>query len=1086
MATPRRSLPRWTACLLLLAGTGLAHGQWVINEALLNPPGPDTTNEFIELRGPPNSVLPPGTWLLGLEGDAAGNPGTIQNRFDLSGQILGQNGFLVLLQKFHRYPVNPLSLALTNADPDGGWGDGNSSDVGHDGENGQVEIENASCTLLLLRSSVAPIIGTDVDANNDGVIDPAHAGAWTILDAVGALDADGTGDIAYGRINFRHDTLPGAGALAGGTVVAVPFTPAYVGRRTNSTGWAVPDWAASDNLTGTAPRWWLGPNTPLSRTTNTVPASLSRAPLNHVGGPNFGARPPPAVLVRETGGGTLVTETGLRDSYTLGLALAPTGAVTLLLAADPPLQISLNGRTFTNELALSLATTAPRRVTVRVLNDHLAGPSPRHPQIRHTLSATRDPARYPLDTRVLPVTVTVLDADRAILTEAKVNPPGTSDAPWEWVELAGPAGRSLTQLWLLAVSGNGGNSAGRIDLAVPLGGSAFGSNGLLIVCATNTPYAFAPGTALRPAPQFSRPGGTLDNGSLSLLLVGSALPLVEGTDLDAGNNGSLEGLPAGAVIMDALGWTGGAPGDVVYGGVDLTQAGFIPDAATRLRGSNTPLSAVSWAAGDLAGTNAAALAFDDTFRTPNVPPGSGLTPGVVNRGAPQVSSGLTPLSHVIGHPENATVLFTVSDPETPAALLAVSAASTNPAVIPDARLQLTHLGGGTWRLALDPVGVGYADVYLRVSNGAFSGHGVLRYAASAPGRPGGRWHTGVADASTAIPVSPDWSLIADDENQNIRLFSRRQSGASVRTIRLSSALDLIDLYGDGSPKEVDIEGSFRVGNRIFWLGSHSHSMDLLERTNRARVFATDLAGEGTGVNLGVVAHYDFLKVDLLAWDAANRHGRGSNYYGLVASASVGRDPKEPDGAGFNLEGLCQSPDGAGAAYLGFRAPLVPPGNRTRALIIPVLNYSTLATRSGPAGSAVFGTPIELPLGRRGIRSIEGSGTNYLIVAGPPGGGTNLPAPANFRLFTWTGRAADTPRERDTDLSGLSPEAIDGLPPLPWTNNTPVNLVSDNGATDFYNDGQQAKHLPIREFKKFRVDTVPLGAPLPPAPAAPAP
>jgi hypothetical protein len=300
-------------------------------------------------------------------------------------------------------------------------------------------------------------------------------------------------------------------------------------------------------------------------------------------------------------------------------------------------------------------------------------------------------------------------------------------------------------------------------------------------------------------------------------------------------------------------------------------------------------------------------------------------------------------------------------------------------------------------------------------------------------------------------------------------------------MRLSSALDLVDLYGDGSPKEVDIEGSFRVGNRIFWLGSHSHSMDLLERTNRARVFATDLSGSGTSVNLAVVAHYDFLKMDLLDWDAANRHGRGSNYYGLVASASVGQDPKAADGSGFNLEGLCHGPDGGGTAYLGFRAPLVPPGNRNRALVLPVLNYTTLATRGGGAGSAVFGAPIELSLGGRGIRSIEGAGTNYLIVAGPPGAGTNLPAPANFKLFTWNGRTNGLPRERAADLTGLNPEAIDGLPPLPWTPTTPVNLISDNGASDFYNDGQQAKHLSIREFKKFRADTVPLGDALPAQP-----
>ena len=39
----------------------------------------------------------------------------------------------------------------------------------------------------------------------------------------------------------------------------------------------------------------------------------------------------------------------------------------------------------------------------------------------------------------------------------------------------------------------------------------------------------------------------------------------------------------------------------------------------------------------------------------------------------------------------------------------------------------------------------------------------------------------------------------------------------------------------------------------------------------------------------------------------------------------------------------------------------------------------------------------------------------------------------------------------------------------------VQLISDSGITVFYTDSIQAKHLPVREFKKFRSDWVPLGA-----------
>ena len=135
-------------------------------------------------------------------------------------------------------------------------------------------------------------------------------------------------------------------------------------------------------------------------------------------------------------------------------------------------------------------------------------------------------------------------------------------------------------------------------------------------------------------------------------------------------------------------------------------------------------------------------------------------------------------------------------------------------------------------------------------------------------------------------------------------------------------------------------------------------------------------------------------------------------------------------------------------------------------------------RSGP-GSAQFGPPIELNLGGRGARSIEGvGGTNYLIVAGPPGAGASLPPPGNFKLFTWTGHPANQPQERAADLTGLNPEGIVEVPAGVWSPTNLFQILSDNGTNIFYGDDIQAKHLEAegkpREFKKFRVDTITLG------------
>ena len=1070
LRTPIRCL--WG--ILLLAAGVQARADVVINEILFNPPTGDLTNEFIELRGTPNLVLPQGTYLLGVEGDARGNPGTIQNRFDLSGRRLGQNGFLVLLQKFHRYAVNPLATVLTNSDNRGGWGSGSSSSVRHDGENNQVELESPSLTFFLIQTAVPPSIGYDIDANNDGVPDGARWASWTVLDSVGVLDADGNGDIAYGRINFRQDKSPGASAVvpADSTLVSLAFTPSYIGRNGNSPGWDRTNWVASDKLLGPAPRWFLGANSTTSHTTNTFPWARSRAALNHIGGPNFGAKNPPSVLIKQSNNSTVVSETGTRDSYTINLAYPASGVVTTRVDAAFPLQISADAVHFYSSLNLRFSTTAAKRITVRVADDRLAGPPSQQALITHTISGTGDALRYPLDTLILPVAVTVLDNDPVILSEAKINPPETNDAPFEYIELRGPPGMGITNLHVLAINGDSG-SAGRVDFSINLTGRAFGTQGLLVIMAPGAPYAVGAGSTTVSAPRLAQSGGALNNGCVSVLLVGCTTPISEGTDLDHGDNGVLEGLPEGAVLVDAIGWEK-SRSDIVYGGVDLTQETFTPDAATRIPGNITPLSATAWMVGDISGATGDSSTFDFHNVSTNLPPGTTLTPGYTNRVAPRVTS-LTPLSHVIGDPDNPAITFTVSDSMTAAASITVTAYSTNESVVPNANLFLTHLSGGTWRLALTPVGVGYSDIIISASAGGFVGRAELHYAASAPGRPGAHWLTGISDASTAIPIDANWMLVGDDENQTLRVYSRTHSGPPVKKFPFNLELHLRDLYTNGQPKEVDIEASTRVGNRLFWLGSHSHAGDTTERTNRARLFATDLSGSGTNVSLTFRAHYDYLKLDFLDWDAGNAHGLGENYFGLVDSGAIGVDPKAPDGSGFNIEGLCMAPGSSTTAYVGFRAPLVPTGGRSLALIVPVTNFTVLAARGGGLGNARFGTPIQLNLGGRGIRSIEGSGTNFLIVAGPPGSATNT---VGFRLFTWNGKPTDPPRERSADLTGLNPEGIAGLPSGVWTSNSVFQLLSDNGTAIYYGDEVQAKHLPIREFKKFRVDTVALGTIVP--------
>ena len=680
--------------------------------------------------------------------------------------------------------------------------------------------------------------------------------------------------------------------------------------------------------------------------------------------------------------------------------------------------------------------------------------------------------RYPTNSLGPVVAPAILEAGWLVLNELKVNPPGTNDAPWEYVELRGPPNALLTNVYFLSVESDGSKNPGKANLVVNLTYARLGGSGLLVLGATNNPYNITAGTTVVGDERFNQPGGALGNGNRSFLLVSSPQPIVEGADLDAGDNGRLEGLPAGTSLLDSVAFSDGGNNTVFYSPAVLELPHVTPDAALRYPTNQAPSSAGAWIYGDLAGTQGQSLSFDSDAISPAFPPGTLLTPGVSNNTAPFISP-LPPLSGVIGDPTNPNVTFTVADAEAPGLNPGVTATSTNQAVVPDANLVLTPGPNGLWTLAINPIGVGYTLITLAASDGSLMGQRPFAYAASALGRPGGLFHTYACDGSAAFAVDTNLMFVGDDENQVIRLYERNASGAPLAGFNFTTNLNLTELYGDGTPKEMDIEGSTRVGNRIFWIGSESNADPGDPHPNRNRVFASDFAAAGTNSQLAFVGLYEHLKEDILAWDANNLHGKGSNYYGLTASAAVGVKPKEEDGSGYNIEGLTMAPGSSDVAYVGFRAPLVPATNRAKALIVVVTNFATLAISGAGPGSTRFGPPVELNLIRRGIRSMEANASNVLIVAGPPGLATEV-SPYDFKLFTWTPGGTNRPAERAADLSGLNPEGIVEAPPLPWTSNTVAELISDNGVTLFYGDAIPAKRLSVPAFKKFRSDRVSLG------------
>jgi predicted extracellular nuclease len=436
--------------------------------------------------------------------------------------------------------------------------------------------------------------------------------------------------------------------------------------------------------------------------------------------------------------------------------------------------------------------------------------------------------------------------------------------------------------------------------------------------------------------------------------------------------------------------------------------------------------------------------------------GSGAASGVINDP--------TDPAHTLG------IDFVIADADTDVNSLTVTVSSSNSSVVSSSNLNLSG-SGASRNLKISPNGAGLADISLNVSDGINSAAYVIRYAASAASlSPSStRFFTGSSDASTAVAIDSQFMVVADDENQVLRLYDRSNSGLPIAGFDFTTSLALTDTSA-GVPREVDLEASLRVGNRIYWLGSLSNSSSGDYRPNRNRLFATDVSGSGATTSLSFVGRYDNLKVDLISWGDANG-------YNFTASAAPGVLPEAADGSGFNIEGLTIAPNGT-TAYVAFRAPEVPTTSRAKALIAPITNFADLVT--GLATTASIGAAIELDLDGRGIREIKrSSGGDYLIIAGPADTATGT-APKDFRLFTWSGNAADAPVLRSADLTSLlaggSFESIVDLP-TNLSSSSQIQLLVDNGDTDFYNNGTAAKELNQNNFKKFRGEWLTLGTPV---------
>ncbi|MFJ5517631.1 hypothetical protein ACIQB4_11250 [Streptomyces griseoluteus] len=437
--------------------------------------------------------------------------------------------------------------------------------------------------------------------------------------------------------------------------------------------------------------------------------------------------------------------------------------------------------------------------------------------------------------------------------------------------------------------------------------------------------------------------------------------------------------------------------------------------------------------------------------------GPAATVHAASTGTPTIKLSAAYLSGAVGASGDPVVTVTVAQSGADASGLTVTASSSSRSTVAgtgDVRVTGT---GGVRTVAVTARAQGYADLTLKVTGtDGKSATTTLHYAASPAVQHAAdaRYLTGASDASAAVDAGGGYALVANDEDNTLRLYDGSASGAPVRSWNLSSAL--------GATKEVDIEGAARVGNTVYWTGSLGNNKDGVYKADRNTVFTTTLSGSGaaTSVSFGTAGHR--LRDDLVAWDQAN-----GDRYGFAAATADGQTPKQVDG--FNVEGLEFAPGSATTAYVGFRAPLVPPGEGGKALLVPVTNMDQVVRGT----KAAFGTPVELDLGGLSVRDLRRNDKGqYLIVAGSWAAEDNS---APYALFRWDGVAGHQPVKvldlPTADAGGW--ESVVSVPDLDVSGGR-VQLITDDGSADLYGDGTQAKDLAHPEWHKSRSTFFTLG------------
>ena len=199
---------------------------------------------------------------------------------------------------------------------------------------------------------------------------------------------------------------------------------------------------------------------------------------------------------------------------------------------------------------------------------------------------------------------------------------------------------------------------------------------------------------------------------------------------------------------------------------------------------------------------------------------------------------------------------------------------------------------------------------------------------------------GASDASGAEFLDAETIVVADDEDNALRIYRIDGGGMPVATVDVSSFLAV-----EREHPEADIEGAARAGDRIYWITSHGRSRKGEVRESRGRFFATDVVKENGHLTVAPV---------------------GKPCVTLATAIAAAFEKAKLPLLDLNIEALAVTPDGK-TLYLGFRAPSVEREGKRLAILLPLRNPGKVVEEGATPD---FGDALLWDLGGRVLRSLE--------------------------------------------------------------------------------------------------------------------